>query len=251
MLVPLTRQKFEQLIPLIATASQYKYAWGNLSDFLIRLLISFVSVLILYLIRLVVGDNFVPFIILIAIFSGLYWLWGPVFWASLRNFECRRYKYSGFWRGEVIDLYVTEEIIGKEQTVNKRGELVIVENRERRLNLEVGDETGFTTQLQVPLKRAHQAIAPGEIAEMLVMSNRADLSRIAKVSDIYLPELDLWVSDYPCLRHDEFVDISSRIGNDDDEEVQRQPTKKNRTGETSKSAYSRSRKSSKRRTENY
>lgn len=250
MLVPLTRQKFEQLIPLIATASQYKHAWGNLSDFLIKLLISFVSVLILYLIRLVVSENFVPIIILMAIFSGLYWLWGPVFWASLRNFECRRYKYSGFWRGEVIDLYVTEEIIGKEQTVNKRGELVIVENRERRLNLEVGDESGFTTQLQVPLKRAHQAIAPGEIAEMLVMSNRADLARIPKVSDIYLPELDLWVSDYPYLRHDEFVDMSSRIGNTD-EEMQKQQPKKRRTGEESRSGYSRSRKSSKRRNEDY
>lgn len=227
MLIPITRQKFEQLVPIVATGAQYKFCWGNFSQFLIRVLISVVSALVLYFIRIWLPDEYAPIMVLIAIVSGLYWLWGPVFWASLRNWKCRSYKYSGFWRGEVIDIYISEEIIGKEQTVNNRGELVIVENREKRLNLEVGDETGFATKLQVPLKRAHQAIAPGEIAEMLVMSNRPDLARIAQVTDIYLPELDLWVSDYPYVRRDEFVDIGSRLGNDA-EERERQTTPKKR-----------------------
>ncbi len=70
----------------------------------------------------------------------------------------------------MLDLFVSEELIGEEQTVNNRGQLVLVENRERRLNIEVGDETGFTTQLQVPLRREHKAIALGQMAEMIVMS---------------------------------------------------------------------------------
>ena len=217
MLIPITRQKFEQLVPIVATGSQYKYCWGKFSDFLIRVLISMVSAFLLYFTRILLPDEYAPIIILIAIITSLYWLWGPIFWASLRNWKCRQYRYSGFWRGEVIDLYISEEIIGKEQTVNNKGQLVIVENREKRLNLEVGDETGFSTRLQVPLKRAHQAIAPGEIAEMLIMSNRPDLARIAQVTDIYLPELDLWVSDYPYLRRDEFVDIGSRLENEAEE----------------------------------
>jgi len=49
---------------------------------------------------------------------------------------------SGFFRGRVLDVFITEELIG-EETVNNKGDLVIVENRERRLNLEVGDETGL------------------------------------------------------------------------------------------------------------
>ncbi|MBD2185849.1 phosphate ABC transporter permease [Planktothrix sp. FACHB-1355] len=213
MLVPLTRAKFEQLIPIIATAAQYKYCWGKSANFLFRLLISLVSVAILFLIEQAFQD-FAWLFVLIGTVSGFYWLWGPVFWASLRNLESRRYRYSAFWRGQVLDVYISEELVGKAQeNVNKRGELVIVENRERRLNLEVGDETGFLTQLQVPLKRSHQAIVRGEWAEMLVMSERPDMSRIAKVSDIFLPELNLWVSDYPYLRRDLFVDISHQLGN--------------------------------------
>jgi hypothetical protein len=111
----------------------------------------------------------------------------------------------------VQDVFVTEALVGTEETVNQQGDLVIVENRERRLNLEVGDETGFYTKLQVPLKRDHRAIRPGDRAEMVVMSNVSDLSRIPQVSDIYLPDYDLWVSDYPYLRRDMFVEVSRRL----------------------------------------
>jgi len=65
--------------------------------------------------------------------------------------EYRKYKYSGFFRGRVLDVF-TEELVAQKRSI--KGDLVIVENRERRLNLEVGDEAGFTTQLQVPLIRA-------------------------------------------------------------------------------------------------
>lgn len=221
MLIPITRQKFEQLIPLLATGNQYKYYWGKPFDFLLRLLISVVSAMLLFWIETLLGQNYATLLLITGIFSGSYWLWGPVFRASLRNFECRRYKYGGFLRGEVLDLFVSEEVVGKEQTVNKRGELVIVENRERRLNLEVGDETGFSTELQVPLRRAYKAIRRGQTAEMVVMSNKPDLGIITKVTDIYLPDQDLWVSDYPYLQRDEFIDLSRRLAKANEPERQK------------------------------
>ncbi|WP_421655033.1 phosphate ABC transporter permease [Leptothermofonsia sp. ETS-13] len=212
MLIPLTRKTFESLIPKVATGAQYIYYWGKLSDFLRRLLISVVGVTVLILgLSLIVGPEIGFFRFLLGITVGLYWLWGPVLWASLKNLECRKFPYSGFWQGEVLDVYVTEELIGKEETVNDQGDLVIVENRERCLNIEVGDETGFSTRLRVPLKREHQAIAPGDTAQMLVMSNRGDLSRISKTSDIYIPDHDVWVSDYPYLQREAFVDVSYRL----------------------------------------
>ena len=214
MLVPLTRQKFEQLIPPIATGAQYRYYWGKFSDFVKRLLISVVAVVVVWLLVLVLGKGFEILLFSLALLAGLYWLWGPIFWASLRNAEYRRYQYSGFFRGRVLDVFVTEELIGKEETVNNKGELVIVENRERRLNLEIGDETGFATQLQVPLLRTHQAIALGQVAEIVVLSNRSDLSLIAKETDIYIPTQNLWVSDYPFLRRDVFIEVSRRIRDD-------------------------------------
>lgn len=52
---------------------------------------------------------------------------------------------------------------------------------------------------------------PGDLAEMLVLSNRRDLSRISKTSDIYLPDNNSWVSDYPYLQREEFINISRRL----------------------------------------
>ena len=228
MLVPLTRQKFEQLIPRIATGDQYRYMWGKFAYFLQRLLISVVAVVVVWIIRLFLGEGLGTLLFPPGLVGGFYWLWGPVLWASLRNGEYRKYKYSGFFRGEVLDAYITEELIGKEETVNKKGELMIVENRESRLNIEVGDETGFSTQLQVPLRRAHKELAPGQVAEMVVLSNRSDLSAIAKVTDIYIPSRNLWVSDYPFLQRDIFVEVSNRIR--DEREPRSRRTSKRRRG---------------------
>lgn len=212
MLIPLTRKKLEELVPLTATGDQYKYSWGKPPDFLRRLLISIAGVVAVAIVRALIGEEFNILIFMLGFGVGLYWLWSPVYWASRRNIECRRYKYGGFWQGEVYDVFVTEELIGEEETVNKLGDLVIVENRERRINLEIGDETGFVTTVQAPLRREHRAIRPGDVAETVVLSNRPDLSRISKVLDAYLPDYDLWISEYPYLRRDAFVDVSQQLG---------------------------------------
>lgn|SRR5919199_5437372 len=218
MLVPITRQKFEQIIPILATGPQYAYFWGKFPDFLKRILISLISVVGVSLLRVFFGSSFDGFILLLCIVAGLYWLWGPIYWATLRNMELRRYPYSGFWRGEVVDVYVTEDLIGKEETVNNSGELVIVENRERRLNVEVEDEVGFGTRLQVPLRRIHKGIAAGQVAEMLVLSYQPDLRNIVKTTDIYIPSLNRFVSDYPYLQQDVFAQVSQKLSQIEDEE---------------------------------
>ncbi|MBD1935856.1 phosphate ABC transporter permease [Microcoleus sp. FACHB-68] len=212
MLIPITRKTFEQLIPAVATGAQYAYYSGKFPAFLKRLLISVVAVVVIWLLGLALGNNGGGgLVFLLGITASLYWLWGPVALASFRNVECRRYQYAGFWQGRVLDVYFTDDLIGQEETVNTRGDLVIVENRERRLNLEVGDKTGFSTQMQVPLRKEHEKIVKGQVALMLVMSNQPDLSRISKYSDIYIPNKNIWVSDYPYLRRDEFIDISRQL----------------------------------------
>jgi hypothetical protein len=211
MLIPLTRKKFEELIPLVATTEQYRYCWGKAPDFLRRLLISVAATVAVVTLDVLLGAGFGIVLFISGVTAGFYWLWSPVYWASRRNIECRRYQYSGFLQGEVLDVFITEDLVGEEETVNNRGDLVIVENRERRLNLAVGDETGFVTKLQVPLQRSHRVIRSGDIAEMVVFSNRPDLSRISKVSDLYFPDYGLWVSDYPYLRRDSFIEVSRKL----------------------------------------
>jgi hypothetical protein len=208
MLMPLNRQKFEQLIPTVSTGLQYRYVWGKLPDFLRRALFSVIGVVCAWFLLGFLGDGVQ---LVLGLIAGLYWLWGPAVLATLRNIECRRYKYSGLWQGQVLDVFISEELIGKEETVNQRGDLVIIENRERCLNLEVGDETGFAIKVQVPLRRQHQRIRSDDPVQMLVMSNQPDLGQILKVSDVYLPNYNLWVSDYPYIERDTFEQLSRTL----------------------------------------
>ena len=128
---------------------------------------------------------------------------------------------AAFFVVEYLDWWITDRLIGKQETVNSKGELVIVENREKRINLEVGDDTGFSIELEAPLRPAHKVIARGQIAEMIVMSNRPDLSSIEEFSEVYIPSHDLWVSDYPYLRQDFFNEVSSRLRQDPQERPRR------------------------------
>jgi hypothetical protein len=212
MLVPITRETFEQIIPLIATGPQYAYYWGKPAVFLKRLLISMVALTLFWLLGNLFGDAWLAIKLILDIVAGLYWLWSPVYWASVRNNTYRRYPYSGFWRGRILDVYITEELIREEETVNKLGELVIIENNEKRINVEVGDREGFRATIQAPIRRIYKGINPGQVAEMLVLSKQPDLSRIDKITDIYIPNADLWVGEYPYLRRDIFTDVSRELG---------------------------------------
>jgi hypothetical protein len=212
MLVPITRETFEQIIPLIATGPQYAYYWGKPADVVRRLLISMVALTLFWLLGNLLGDAWLAIKLILDIVAGLYWLWSPVYLASVRNNTYRRYPYSGFWRGRIIDVYITEELIREEETVNKFGELVIIENNEKRVNVEVGDREGFRATIQAPIRRIYKGINPGQVAEMLVLSKQPDLSRIDKITDIYIPNLDLWVGEYPYSRRDIFADVSRELG---------------------------------------
>lgn len=210
MLIPITREKFEQLIPFTATAEQYRYYAGSWPDFFPKLLISFVGVIVIWLLGAITNSEGATISLFCAI-AGLYWLWSPVYWATRRNGTYRRFPYAGFWRGEVLEVFVSEELVGTEENVNEYGELVIVENRERRINLQVGDKNGFEIQLQAPLLRLHRNIKPGQVVELLALSKDPDLERISKVTDAYIPQLDIWVSNYPVLRRDIFVEVSEEL----------------------------------------
>ena len=122
-----------------------------------------------------------------------------------------------------MDVYLTEEVVAQEEKVNKKGELIIVENLEQRINLELGDKTGFTVEMQAPLSRYHQGIYKNQVAVMLVMSYQQDLEKIAKYSDVYLPIVNLWVSDYPYLRRDMFVEVINQVRSSRRKNKQRQP----------------------------
>ena len=211
MLIPLTREKFEQIIPLIATGPQYAYYWGKWQDLLNRLLVSVVAIVVILLFNSIVGEGAHALVLLLAVIGGLYWLWAPIYWASLRNATYRKYKYSGFWQARILEIFITEDLLREEETVNERGELVIIENRERRINLVLGDETGFEAEVNAPLQRIHKAIKTGQTAQLVVLSNQPNLARIDKITDAYLPSQNLWIGEYPWLQRDVFSEVSQEL----------------------------------------
>ena len=218
MLIPLTREKFEQIIPLIATGPQYAYYWGKWQDLLNRLLVSVVAIVVILLLNTIVGEGAHALVLLLAVIGGLYWLWAPVYWASLRNASYRKYRYCGFWQARILEIFITEDLLREEETVNERGDLVVIENRERRINLVLGDETGFEAEVNAPLQRIHKAIRTGQTAQLLVLSNQPNLARIDKITDAYLPSQNLWIGEYPWLQRDVFGEVG--------QELERQPRPK-------------------------
>ena len=211
MLVPLTREAFEQLIPLVATGTQYSFYWGKWRDLLQRLFISLTILIVTWVLGTLSGSKWLTIKFLFYITSGSYWLWAPVLWASIKNRNYRTYPYCGFWSGKVLDVFITEKLIREEQTVNKFGELIVIKSKERLINIKVGDKRGFTAIVTMPADRLLQVVKPGESAEMLVISKVSNLSRIAKITDVYLPRHDLWFGQYPCLRRDIFKQISKKL----------------------------------------
>lgn len=211
MLIPLKPTAINELIPAIATGSQYAYYWANFSTLLKNLFISLVGILLFWLLGSFfgrVGDNVSLIFRLIA---GLYWLWSPVYWASIRNNKFRRYPYIGFWRGKVLDTYITEELVKEESAIDKLGRAIIVENRRRLFNVEVGDKEGFRATITTPIQRIHKVVKRGQGVESLLLTKDPEFIDIYQITDIYIPRHKLWIGDYPYIRRDVFLDIRTEL----------------------------------------
>ena len=211
MLIPLKKEAINDMIPAIATGTQYAYYWANISTFLKNLFISLIGVLIFWLIGSILGRGAEGVSLIFRVIVGLYWLWSPIYWASVRNSKYRRYQYNGFWRGRILDVYVTEEVINESSALDKLGKAIIVENLQKKINIEIGDKSGFQVTITSPLKRIHKAIRPGQAVEALLLSNDPDFMRISQITDIYIPRHKLWVGEYPYLRRDIFLDVRKEL----------------------------------------
>ena len=57
------------------------------------------------------------------------------------------------------------------------------------------------------MAKTHAAIRAGVLIRCLVLSERKDFSRVGALSDAWLPELRLWVGEYPFLLRPAFEDL--------------------------------------------
>jgi len=60
------------------------------------------------------------------------------------------------------------------------------------------------------MEKRHQQIRRGMVARAVVLSDRRDFSRVAAISDAWLPQLKLWVGEYPYLLRPAFEELCLR-----------------------------------------
>ncbi|MFN5697698.1 MAG: hypothetical protein ACK486_11805 [Cyanobacteriota bacterium] len=212
MLIPLKPGELSRLIPAVATGPQFNACSGNPQKLQQRVLISVIGGVITLLISqtLLFSSQVAPITLVAGFIFLLYVLWGPIVEAGRRNATLRRYPAAALFEGEVADLYTREVVEDRREQANRQGRLELVENRRTWLCLELEDEEGYLGQVRFPMDKKHQVIRRGMVIRTLVLSERADFSRIGAITDAWLPQLKLWVGEYPFLLRPAFEELCLR-----------------------------------------
>jgi hypothetical protein len=212
MLIPLKSGELQRLIPAVATGPQFQACSGDPRKLLQRVLISVIGGVITLLISqtLAFNSRFSSLWLVAGVILLLYLLWGPIVEAGRRNAVLRRYPAAAIFEGTVANLFRREVVENKREQADRSGRLELVENRRTWLCLELEDEDGYLGQLRFPMEKKHQGIREGMVMRCLVLSERADFSRIGAISDGWLPQLKLWVGEYPYLLRPAFEELCLR-----------------------------------------
>ena len=208
MLIPIKINQVAKLIPSVATGGQFKYSLGNPRKILQRLIISSIGAAI----TLVIGNNQfgnqtdVLWLILCLGFA-LYILWGPILEASRKNIKYKQFKFFSIFDGIISDIYQIEKIESSREQTNRYGNLEIVENKRTWLTIELEDEDGYLSKISFPMEKRHSIITRGLRVKCLVSANERSFNGKLFLTDAWLPEINLWVGDYPYLLRPAFEEI--------------------------------------------
>tara|TARA_Y100000589_G_scaffold284851_1_gene284004 strand:+ start:375 stop:1025 length:651 start_codon:yes stop_codon:yes gene_type:complete len=208
MLIPINTNQVSKLIPSVATGGQFKYSLGNPRKILQRLIISSIGAAI----TLVIGNNQfgnqtdVLWLILCLMFA-LYILWGPILEASRKNLRFKKLKFFSIFEGIISDIYQTERVETSREQTNRYGKLELIQNKRIWLNIELDDEDGYLSKISFPMENKHNQLKQGLKIRCLVSSNERSFNGKLFLSDAWLPEINLWVGDYPYLLRPAFEEI--------------------------------------------
>ncbi len=73
--------------------------------------------------------------------------------------------------------------------------------------IELEDEDGYLNRLSFPMENKHSQIQIGARIRCLVASDNRNFQKNLVLSDAWLPELNLWIGDYPFLLRPAFEEI--------------------------------------------
>ncbi|MFN9620852.1 MAG: hypothetical protein ACK55X_14190 [Synechococcaceae cyanobacterium] len=212
MLIPLRPGELQRLIPAVATGPQFNACCGDPRKLLQRVLVSVIGGVVLLLVSqtLAFNSRYSALWLVAGVVTVLYLLWGPIVEAGRRNAGLRRYPAAAIFEGQVADLFTREVVEERREQADRSGRLELVENRRTWLCLELEDEDGYLGQVRFQLEKTHERIRRGMVVRCLVLSERRDFSRVGALSDAWLPQLKLWVGEYPYLLRPAFEELCAR-----------------------------------------
>lgn len=212
MLIPVSASELARLIPAVATGPQFNACSRDPRTLLQRLLISLIGGVLLLLVSqtLAFNSRFSSLWLMAGVITVLYILWGPIVEAGRRNATLRRYPAAAIFEGRIADLFTREVVEERREQADRTGRLERVENRRTWLALELEDEDGYLGQVRFQFEKKHQLIRRGMLVRCLVLSDRRDFGRVGALSDAWLPQLKLWVGEYPFLLRPAFEELSAR-----------------------------------------
>jgi hypothetical protein len=206
MLIPINSSQISKLIPSVGTGSQFKYAFGDPRKILQRVIISSIGGFISLIISSA-GDQTNNFWLLLCVVFFLYIIWGPILESSRKNLQIRKYKFVSIFDGYVSDIYKTEKVESSREQSNRQGRLELIENKRTWLVLELEDEDGYLDKISFPMENKHSQIRVGASIRCLITSNSRNFDRDIYLTDAWLPEINLWVGEYPYLLRPAFEEI--------------------------------------------
>ena len=208
MLIPLRPGELYRLIPAVATGQQFRSALGNPRKFLQRFLFAtFGWVITLLISQSQLSSRWGSILLIIGVVFFLYILWGPIVEAGRKNALLRRYPAAALIEGEVVKASRQERVENQREQADGSGRLELIENRRTWLVLELADEDGYLGRISFPMTKQHASIRSGALIRCVVLSDRNDFSRLGALTDAWLPDLRIWIGEYPYLLRPAFEDL--------------------------------------------
>lgn len=206
MLIPIKQTQITKLIPSVGTGGQFKFSLGNPRKILQRVIISSIGGFITLLIGSA-GNQTNNFWLLLCVVFFLYIIWGPILESSRKNIKFKQYKFYSIFDGYISDIYKTEKIESSREQSNRQGRLELVENKRTWLVIELEDKDGYLDKISFPMEKKHSQIRIGSNIRCLVSSNNRNFDRDIYLTDAWLPDVNIWVGEYPYLLRPAFEEI--------------------------------------------
>ena len=208
MLIPIKYNQISKLIPSVGTGSQFKYALGNPRKILQRLIISSIGGILNLLLFISQSSTQTENLwLLLCVIFFLYIIWGPVLESSRKNSSYKKSKFISLFDGYISDIYKTERIESSREQSNRQGRLELIEKKRTWLIIELEDEDGYLDKISFPMENKHSQIRIGANIKCLVSSNYRNFDRDLYLTDAWLPDINLWVGEYPYLLRPAFQEI--------------------------------------------